>query len=130
MVRLTADPGDAPLPQRQAGSGQRRARQEGPRKTRGGAVDAIGEIAQIIARINDFQTTIASAVEEQSATTTEMSRNVAEAATGASQIAANIVGVAGAADTTSQGVADSQRASSELARLATELQQLVGQFRY
>jgi methyl-accepting chemotaxis protein len=94
-----------------------------------GAVDAIGEIGQIIARINDFQTTIASAVEEQSATTTEMSRNVTEAATGASQIAANIVGVASAATTTSEGVADSQRASSELARLATELQQTVGQFR-
>ncbi|MDT0166605.1 methyl-accepting chemotaxis protein, partial [Actinotalea sp. AC32] len=44
-----------------------------------GAVDAIGQISQIIASINDFQLTIASAVEEQTATTTEMSRGVAEA---------------------------------------------------
>ena len=46
------------------------------------------------------------------------------------RVAVNIVAVAGAADSASQGVGDSQRASAELARLATELQQLVGQFRY
>src|SRR4029453_8335354 len=34
----------------------------------GGAVLAIEEISQVIARISDFQTTIASAVEEQTAT--------------------------------------------------------------
>ena len=39
-----------------------------------GAVEAIGQIAEIIGQINDYQTTIASAVEEQTATTNEMSR--------------------------------------------------------
>jgi len=94
-----------------------------------GAVEAIAEISSIISRINDYQTTIASAVEEQTATTQEMSRNVAEAATGSSEIAANIVGVADAAQTTSAGVVQSQGAATELARLSTELRQLVGQFR-
>ncbi len=47
-----------------------------------GAVEAIGQISDIIGRIDDYQTTIASAVEEQTATTNEMSRSVAEAATG------------------------------------------------
>ena len=62
---------------------------------------AIGEIAGIIGQINDTQTTIASAVEEQTATTNEMSRNVAEAATGSTEIAQNITGVArSASDTT------------------------------
>ncbi len=66
-----------------------------------GAVDAINRISAIIERINDFQTTISSAVEEQTATTAEMSRNVTEASTGAVQIAKNIAGVAQAArDTT------------------------------
>jgi methyl-accepting chemotaxis protein len=65
------------------------------------AVDAIAEISSVIARINDYQTTIASAVEEQTATTNEMSRNVAEAAMGSTEIAQNIVGVATAAQTTS-----------------------------
>ncbi|WNB85222.1 methyl-accepting chemotaxis protein [Cellulomonas sp. ATA003] len=46
------------------------------------AVAAIGEISGIIASINDYQMTIASAVEEQTATTNEMSRSVTEAATG------------------------------------------------
>ena len=96
----------------------------------GSAVQAIEEITAIIGRINDFQNTIASAVEEQSATTNEMSRNVTEAATGAGDIAGTIVGVATAAQTTSEGVADSQRAASELARLATELQQTVSHFTY
>ena len=52
-----------------------------------GAVDAIGQIGDVIARISDFQTTIASAVEEQTATTQEMNRNVADAATGSGEIA-------------------------------------------
>jgi methyl-accepting chemotaxis protein len=93
-----------------------------------GAVDAIGEISGIIARINDFQVTIASAVEEQTATTNEMNRNVAEAATGSGEIASNIVGVATAATTMNDSVSDAQRAVDELARMSSELQTLVGQF--
>ena len=96
----------------------------------GSAVGAIGEITEVIARINDFQVTIASAVEEQTATTNEMNRNVAEAATGSGEIAANIAGVAAAAGTTTEGVADSQRAATELARMSAELQTLVNRFTY
>src|SRR6185369_16414829 len=40
-----------------------------------GAVSSIKEIRQVIAQINDISNTIASAVEEQTATATEMSRN-------------------------------------------------------
>ena len=93
-----------------------------------GAVQAIGQISAIIGQINDYQTTIASAVEEQTATTNEMSRSVGEAALGSSQIAENIGGVAQAAATTQAGVDDSQRAASELATLSAELNQLVGRF--
>jgi methyl-accepting chemotaxis protein len=69
------------------------------------AVGAIGEIEQVIARIADMQTTIASAVEEQTATTNEIGRNVAEAARGSAEIAENIVSVAQAARETSAGTA-------------------------
>src|SRR5919202_4464458 len=62
-----------------------------------GATAAIGEITAIIGRIDDFQTTIASAVEEQSATTAEMNRSVSEAATGSGAIATTIGGGGGAA---------------------------------
>ena len=95
-----------------------------------GAVTAIGEITRVIARISDYQTTIASAVEEQTATTSEMSRSVTEAATGTGEIAQNITGVAEAARLTSEGVAQSQQATAELARLSAGLKTLVTNFRY
>jgi methyl-accepting chemotaxis protein len=95
-----------------------------------GAVSAIAEISEVIGRINDYQTTIAAAVEEQTATTNEMARNVSEAASGSSEIAQNVIGVASAAEVTTTGVAESQRAAADLARMSSELQSLVGQFRY
>ena len=92
------------------------------------AVNAIGQIGTIINQINDIQNTIASAVEEQTATTNEISRNVADAARGSGEIAHNISGVARAAQGTSAGATDTERASAELARMAAELQRLVSQF--
>ena len=95
-----------------------------------GAVEAIGQISQIIDTINDISNTIASAVEEQTATTNEIGRNVAEAAKGSSEIAQNITGVAQAAKSTSDGAADSQTAAGQLAKMAADLQGLVGRFKY
>ena len=92
------------------------------------AVVAIGQIGQIITQINEFQNTIASAVEEQTATTNEISRNVSDAARGSGDIASNIGGVARAAQGTSAGASDTERAASELSRMAGELQRLVAQF--
>jgi methyl-accepting chemotaxis protein len=94
-----------------------------------GAVSAIGEIGSIIAQINDIQSTIATAVEEQTATTAEIGRNVSEAAKGSAEIAQNIAGVAQAAQSTSSGATETQASAGELARMAGELQRLVGQFR-
>jgi methyl-accepting chemotaxis protein len=94
-----------------------------------GAVTAIAEISGIINQINDLQNTIASAVEEQSATTNEIGRNIAEASQGSSEIAQNIGGVAQAAKSTAEGASNSQAAAAELARMAVELQKLVGQFK-
>jgi len=93
------------------------------------AVAAIAEIAQIIEQINDTQSTIASAVEEQTATTNEMSRSVTEAATGSTAIASTIMGVARTASETTAAAGSTAQAADELARMAAELQQLVGQFR-
>ncbi len=95
----------------------------------GGAVAAIEEISIVIERISEFQTTIASAVEEQTATTAEMNRSVSEAAAGSGSIAENITGVAEAARLTSQGVAETQQATAELARMSSELNTLVAGFR-
>ncbi len=95
-----------------------------------GAVGAIDEIGQVIRRINDFQVTISSAVEEQTATTNEMNRSVNEAATGSTEIASTITGVAHSAAATTTGVAQTQQAAGELARTSTELQALVNRFTF
>src|SRR5271155_2152474 len=94
------------------------------------AVEAIGAITRIINQVNDISNTIASAVEEQNATTNEMSRNVTEAARGAGEIAKNIAGVAEAAQSTSRGASDSQNAASQLTHISGELRDLVTQFKY
>jgi len=96
----------------------------------GSAVDAIGEISMIINQINDISNTIASAVEEQTATTAEIGRNVGEAAQGTTEITENINGVAQAAKDTSQGIGQTQTAGNELAKMAADLQTLVSQFKY
>jgi methyl-accepting chemotaxis protein len=95
-----------------------------------GAVSAIGDITAVIRQLNDISGSIASAVEQQAATTNEIGRNVTEAAKGAGEIAQNITGVATAAQSTSTGAQHSQQAARELARMAAELRQLVGSFRY
>jgi hypothetical protein len=83
-----------------------------------------------VAQISAAQNTIASAVEEQTATTNEINRNLAEAASGASEIVQNVAGVATAANETTRGANDTQQAAVELARMAAALQDLVGQFRF
>ena len=94
------------------------------------AVTAIGQIGAIVKRIHENQNTIASAVEEQTATTNEIGRSVTEVATGSSDIASNIAGVATATQDTASGASSTQRAARELAAMAAELQQLVERFSY
>jgi methyl-accepting chemotaxis protein len=95
----------------------------------GEAASAIAEISAVIDTINELQATIASAVEEQTATTGEISRSVSEAAAGAAEIASNVAGVARAADDTSAGAGHTSTAAGQLASMAGDLQRLVGQFR-
>ena len=96
-----------------------------------GAVDAIRQISAIINQIDGISGTIASAVEEQTATTAEIVRSVSDAAKGSSQIAENIVSVAEAAKGTTAGAARSRTAHSRSGREgASELEQLVKQFKF
>ena len=94
------------------------------------AVAAISEITTIIGTINDHQRTIASAMEEHSATTDEISRSVTQAAGSSSEIASNIAAVASAATTTNEVLSGMTVAVAELARMATELNERVADFSY
>ena len=60
-------------------------------------------------------------MEEQTATTSEMSRSVQEAAGGTSEIALNITGVSTAADSTTQALTQTPTAVDELSRMAADL---------
>jgi len=97
------------------------------RDTRG-AAKSISEIGAIILRIDDFQATIASAVEQQTATTSEMSRNLSATVVGTSEIAGNMKHVGDASRCTADGATQTQQAAFELSRMASELQRLVNQF--
>jgi methyl-accepting chemotaxis protein len=90
-----------------------------------GAVGAIQHIGKIIGQINDFQNTIASAVEQQAATTNEIARNASEAARGSLQISGNIGSVSVAARNTSEGAANTLTSAEELSRVAGELRALI-----
>lgn len=96
----------------------------------GGAIDAVGRIRDVIDQITVFQTTIASAVEQQTATAADMSQHAAEAAGGTAGIASNAAKVAAAAQAMTDGSANSRQAAEDLASMSAELQSLVGQFRY
>lgn len=95
-----------------------------------GAVRAIADISEAIYQISDIQNTIASAVEEQTATTAEISRNVSETAKGSADIAKSIGIVAQNAQSTTTGASNTLEAANELARMAVELQKVVSKFKY
>jgi methyl-accepting chemotaxis protein len=94
-----------------------------------GAVEAIGSVTSVITQVSDISGTIATAVEEQSATTREMTRNVTEAAKGSDEITTNIAGVADAARGTANNAHESQKAAEDLAHMASQLRGLVEQFK-
>ncbi|MET0417736.1 MAG: methyl-accepting chemotaxis protein [Actinoplanes sp.] len=93
------------------------------------AAEAVGQFAEITDRLRTFQTTIATAVEEQTATTEAMSRDITQSTANSAEIAANIATISTGAQTTTSGVIDIQAATQELSELSNGLRSLVGQFR-
>ncbi len=88
-------------------------------------VDAIDQIGTVIDRVNDISNSIASSVEEQSATTSEIARSMGEASTGSVEISNMIKWVLDAARGTSQGACDTSKAATELSKYAESLNALV-----
>ncbi|WP_243888631.1 methyl-accepting chemotaxis protein [Dermatophilus congolensis] len=90
---------------------------------------ALITISQIIERINESQTTIASAVEEQTATTNEMSRSAHDTAESAMGISNNISSVSSSASHAAEEAHHTQESAATVARLSAELDTLAGSFR-
>ena len=94
------------------------------------ARDSIGRIGSIVNEISDIQATIAVAVEEQTATTKEIARTLAEAANGSTEVVATITRVTRCASETSAGAQNSLQSAKMLSEMADNLSKLVGAFRY
>ena len=106
-------------------------------------VSEIDQISKIINDVNEIVTIIATAVEEQSATTKEIAGNVAQAAQGiqgvnenvstssvvASEIAEEITGVNQSASEMSHSSGQVAMSAEELAVMAKKLNEMVGKFR-
>ncbi|SEQ45652.1 methyl-accepting chemotaxis protein [Ectothiorhodospira magna] len=79
------------------------------------AESSLAAITQAVTTISDVNAQVASAAEEQSAVAEEMNRNVTS--------------ISDAAEQNAQGAQETTHASEQLARLADELQHLVGRFK-
>jgi methyl-accepting chemotaxis protein len=94
------------------------------------AVKAIGEISGIIKQINSFQGTIAGAVEEQFATTSEIGHSAAEAANGNAQIVQGVAAVAEMARGTVTQTDTVKESTEELrVKMAKAMAEVVGAMR-
>lgn len=79
------------------------------------AAESLEAITRAVSTINDMNTQIASAAEEQSATADEMNKN--------------IVNISQVSEQTASGSEQTTLAANELAKLASDLQQLIKQFK-
>ncbi len=93
-----------------------------------GAVDAIRRILGIIGEISDIGTTIASAVEQQGASTREIARSVQQAAKGTQDVNQNIEAVSKAAGETGGAATEVLTASQAMSDRASALRDEVGRF--
>ncbi|MFN8196491.1 MAG: methyl-accepting chemotaxis protein [Nocardioidaceae bacterium] len=93
-----------------------------------GAVESINEIREVVSRMSEHVTTIASAVEEQTATTSTMSESVHQAAAGSSDIALNIRAVASQVEATDTAVETTMASIEQLTMMAAEMDEVAHTF--
>jgi methyl-accepting chemotaxis protein len=94
-----------------------------------GAIRAIGEIGEIIQQINQFQGSIAAAVEEQSVTTDSMGDSIREALRITREIATAIQGVTSTSQDSVQTVASTRTLAAEVSAMGEQLRRAVSSFR-
>jgi methyl-accepting chemotaxis protein len=92
------------------------------------SVQAIADITKIIQQIATISATVASATEEQSSTTTDISRNVTQLASGTKDIGRNILSVTEAARSSGMVATGVRESAENLSKLAATLTDLVKQF--
>jgi methyl-accepting chemotaxis protein len=107
------------------------------------AISEIGDVSKIINDVNEITLTIATAIEEQTAATSEIAGNVSQASEGLSSVNENMAQVSAVTGEITADVADVNASSHEISQssgqvnssadnlslLGKELAQLVGKFR-
>ncbi len=88
----------------------------------------IEDIASTIAKINEISGSIAAAVEQQGASTGEISRNAQEAANGTEEVNNNISGVSEVTTATGKFAGEVLLAAQDLMGQSETLKQSVGAF--
>jgi methyl-accepting chemotaxis protein len=89
------------------------------------AISAINEVRGIIDQVSEFQQFIASAMEEQTLTTQQLTATTGEVARQAESIAGSVAVVAERAGETTRAATSSHLAVSEITRLATDLKNVL-----
>lgn len=109
----------------------------------GGAVTDISSVSRVINEINEIITTIAAAVEQQSAATSDISENIAQTSAGISEINENVAQstvviaditkdiseISNSSGEVSQGSQNVKESAVELSRLAEQLDELARRFK-
>jgi methyl-accepting chemotaxis protein len=99
----------------------------------GGSVQAASAMARVtdtMERVNDNQHGIASAVEQQTATTSDIGRNTASAAAGSADLAHSVASLVGNIRLTAYAGAEARSVAAELARIEATLESLLGDYRF
>ena len=108
------------------------------------AVEAIDNISKIITRVDEMAHSIAAAVEQQTATTSEIAQNISQAAAASEQVSGNSVNtadltremneaaqdVSSATHSTSEAAREVHDASRELSNLSQMLEELITKFKF
>ncbi len=94
----------------------------------GVAITAVNSIGERIGKISEIQTTIASAVEEQTAATNEISQSIAETACRTAEVTSSITSVSQAAEEGGRGAAELQEAAESLSRESNTLDTVATEF--
>ncbi|MBA3011855.1 MAG: methyl-accepting chemotaxis protein [Proteobacteria bacterium] len=120
-----------------------RTRIEGIQNSTLDTVTEIESVSKIINRVNEIVATIATAVEEQSATTKEISENMGQASSGLQEVSENVAQTTGVANEIAKDIGDVNTSSNELLenstlvsnssealkKLAGDLQELIRHFK-
>jgi methyl-accepting chemotaxis protein len=94
------------------------------------AAAAMARVTDTMVRVNDNQHGIASAVEQQTAATTDIGRNTSSAAAGSVELAGSVAALVGNIRLTAYAGAHARSVAAELAEIENSLGELLGTYRF